>query len=604
MTAWFQKTNRSISLFITVLFICTGLIISFLHQYFKAYEEPYAQKSMHTLSSGWQYHMTNGRIIALKDLETGAHINVGEPFIISKELDLNIAQAAILLRANHQTANVYLDDAPLYRDKDYDPKQNPGMALHLILLPQDYRNKTLKIELTSPYKLYSGRTGPVLMGDMQSLQAYMLSKSMRSVVLMAMCLLIGFSTVALAFVQAIHGVRQPQNLALGVFAVVWALYYVCTEYVAFVFFSPIQMSVLSLSFYYAFQVPLTLFFYFSFERYRKQMLPAVILHTAFVVTAFALQLFQIANLPECININNVFLAGFLYTLVLAILEARNGNRMMLLSAPFMLLSYISMLYNFAVFYEIHSVVPYSYKDTYFLFILSVLIYNVKHFFQDYYRQRKDSEVLILQNRLAKESYERIRTHLDQVGSLKHEINKHFAAMQLYLRDNRYAEAKDYLAKYAAKTQVITETVYHEHFLVNAIVGNLLQAADKERIKVELSLNADFAHISDPDMYSLLNNILDNALEACIALPQESGRFIRLTMGKREPYFHITCVNSKSGNIVYEHGMIKTTKSIGEGHGYGLRTISGIVNLYDGILDIAHDETTFTITAALKDEPLT
>ncbi|MCL2081502.1 MAG: GHKL domain-containing protein [Oscillospiraceae bacterium] len=600
MKKWIKKlkiAERETVLFAALLLLCAACIFGFLRFYFGSYARPYRAEGVIDLSEGWSYVTGGTEPSALQTLRTGPRLAAGETMTLSRVLEEEMENAVILIRANHQTAVVYLDGGLLYADAPISPTQNPGMALHFIPLPEDYLNKTLSIELTSPYALYSGRTGPVLMGTVQSLEAFMLSGSMRSVILMAMCLLMGLLTIALTFMQALFGSRRPQNLAIGVFAVIWALYYVCTEYIVFLFFSPFWMSALSLGLYFSFQAPLTLYFYLSFRRYKKWMLPAVILHTGFPAAAILLQVFGIADLPRLLNINNILLTGLVYTVALVALEALSKNRTMLFALPFLTVAYISMLVNFSIFYRRHGVPPYSYRDTYFLLIMCVLGYSAQQFFSLYYRGRQENEKLTLQRRLAEDSHERLKTHLQEVGGLKHEMKNHLAALQTYLRDGRCDDAAGYLEKYMGRAAAVTETVHHEHYIINALAGDLLRRAGG--IQTELHLNASPVNIAEPDLYSLLSNIIDNALEACAKLPENRERFIRLNISRREPYLIITCANSWDGVLQTEEGVIKTTKR-GQGHGYGLWTIRRIAESYNGLADTEYDSQFFTLTAALRD----
>lgn len=273
---------------------------------------------------------------------------------------------------------------------------------------------------------------------------------------------------------------------------------------------------------------------------------------------------------------------------------------MIIAAPFMALMYGSILYNFWTFYGRSGTVPYSYRDTYFLLILSVLIYSIQQFFSQYYLRQREADLLQLQNRLAKESWEQVKAHLLQVGSLKHELVKHYSAVQAFLQDGRNEQAERYLAECIGEAVMVTEVVHHENFLINAVVGKLAQKAAMLHVKLELNLKPCRIGIADPDLYSLLNNILENALEACEAVPEEAGRFIRLTITRQEPYLTINCVNSKEGAVIHIDDDLKTTKPNANEHGYGLWTVNRIVGRYDGIMDVDYDETTFTITLALKD----
>ncbi|MCL2030155.1 MAG: GHKL domain-containing protein [Oscillospiraceae bacterium] len=594
-----KNAERETLLLAALILVCGVCITVFLRFYFDFYDRPYTARDVIDLSEGWRYSAGGSDPVPLETLRTGPGLAAGEVMTLYRTLEEETANAVVLIRANHQTAAVFLDGEPLYADAPLPPGQNPGMALHFIPLPADYRGKTLSVELISPYALYSGRTGPILLGTAQSLEAFTLSQSMRSVILMAMCLLVGLLTIALTLVQALFGSRRPENLAIGAFAVVWALYYVCTEYIVFLFFPPFWMSALSLGLYFLFQGPLTLYFYLSFRHYKKWMLPAVILHNGFPAAAILLQIAGVTDLPRLLNLNNLLLTGLAYTVVLAALEAVKRNRVMLFALPLLSVAYISMLMNFSIFYARHGVPPYSYRDSYFLLILCVLGYNIQQFFRLYYRGQQENETLALQHRLAADSNERLKLHLQEVGGLKHEMRNHLAALQTYLRDGRYGEAEGYLEKYAGQAAAVTEGVHHEHYIINALAGELLHRAEEAGIRTELHLKASPVRVTGPDLYSLLSNILNNALEACARLPEGEERFIRLSVIRREPYFTVICTNSWNGRLRSENGVIRSAKEE-QGHGYGLWTIKRIAEAYNGLTGTEYNRHTFTLTAALRD----
>jgi len=281
------------------------------------------------------------------------------------------------------------------------------------------------------------------------------------------------------------------------------------------------------------------------------------------------------------------------------MEAVRKNRLMILATPFLVIAYGSMLYNFFVFYGRFGVVPYSYKDTYFLLVLCVLLFSIWQFSNAYYRNLREGEVLAVQNKQAQESHERIMENFRQMRELKHEIKNHLTALEYYLKDGRHDEAKAYLARYISQVAPVTEMVYHSNFLINSVVGKYIHEAKELGIRVEMNLAAEPVRIIEPDLYSLFSNILSNAVEACALVPERGERFMKLTIMRREPYLNIICKNSKSAEISYVDDKVQSIKQ-GSGHGYGLRTIERIVKTYDGLMDINYDKETFTITIALKD----
>lgn len=476
------------------------------------------------------------------------------------------------------------------------------MALFFVPLPDNYAGKILRMEVASPYSHYSGRTSPVLLGDIPSLEAYTISASMRSVIFMAICLFMGFCTIALTIAQAALNQVSWENFSIGVFSIVWGLYYLCTDYIAYQFFSPMWMSLLSIGFYFAMQAPLSLFFLFSSRHYRKQFLGAAVVHCGFVAAAYLLQGLGIKQFTELLNINNtIYIAGFLAMIILSILEIQKGNRLLLLVTPFMAVAYLSLLKAFTVFYGTRGPVNYNiYKDTFFLLILAVLLYNIVLFFRQHYTRQRDIDLLTLQNRLASESIAQVKTHLRQVAGLKHEMKNHLAAIQIFIDNRQYEKCRNYLADITRQTEQLSAVSYCDNLLINAVAGNLLNAAKAKGIAVELKLQAPRQMpIADTDLYSLLTNLLENALEASEQVPEQEQPVITLAIHMKEPYLYISCQNTKVHKIIEQDGKIITTKKDAQSHGYGLWTIKQIAEQYDGLVDIDYHETNFKIMVALK-----
>jgi len=144
--------------FMFVLLTCIVCIVIFIYLYFAAYGRSYMTGEIITLSEeGWTHRIvqsdTSRQLTGLR----GFQLSDGATLMTYRQLDIDMPEAAILIRANHQAVNVFLDDTPLLIS-DIPIGQNPGMAMHFITLPYDYYGRTLKIEWFSPYYVYSGST--------------------------------------------------------------------------------------------------------------------------------------------------------------------------------------------------------------------------------------------------------------------------------------------------------------------------------------------------------------------------------------------------------------------------------------------------------------
>lgn len=98
-----------------------------------------------------------------------------------------------------------------------------------------------------------------------------------------------------------------------------------------------------------------------------------------------------------------------------------------------------------------------------------------------------------------------------------------------------------------------------------------------------------------DLYSLFGNALDNAIEAVLKISDKSNRVITLKLYSVGDLISINIKNFFYGQIEYdEDGFPITTKGDFAYHGYGLKSISYIVDKYDGNLSFVIKDNIFNL----------
>ncbi|MCM1222348.1 MAG: ATP-binding protein, partial [Lachnospiraceae bacterium] len=135
-------------------------------------------------------------------------------------------------------------------------------------------------------------------------------------------------------------------------------------------------------------------------------------------------------------------------------------------------------------------------------------------------------------------------------------------------------------------------------MVDAILNSKLSVA--ERLHVRLNVKAVIPEglpMSDVELCAVLGNLLDNAVEACAALP-EGERFIRVYIGKFKGQFYLSVQNS-AGSVRKSGGIYLSTKGNGENHGYGIFRIDRLVKKYGGYVNRQNEQGVFATEIMLR-----
>lgn len=88
-----------------------------------------------------------------------------------------------------------------------------------------------------------------------------------------------------------------------------------------------------------------------------------------------------------------------------------------------------------------------------------------------------------------------------------------------------------------------------------------------------------------DLYTLLGNALDNAIEANEKILDRAKRWISVQIQNKKGIVLVEIINPYTGTIKMQHGLPITSKSDKLSHGYGTQSIKAIVEKYDGNLTI-------------------
>lgn len=101
-------------------------------------------------------------------------------------------------------------------------------------------------------------------------------------------------------------------------------------------------------------------------------------------------------------------------------------------------------------------------------------------------------------------------------------------------------------------------------------------------------------INTIDLYAILGNALDNAMEAVEKFKHQEKRQIDVMIYRQQNFLVMNIINPIKGNLVYEEELPVSTKGDNRFHGFGLKSMRYIVKKYDGFLNVSEEDGCFSL----------
>lgn len=195
-----------------------------------------------------------------------------------------------------------------------------------------------------------------------------------------------------------------------------------------------------------------------------------------------------------------------------------------------------------------------------------------------------------------EYYQLLKEQNDNSRVLIHDITKHLNTIK-QLSEDRNSNIARYISNIVDDFSVMNPVDYCSNSVVNLITHRYYEICKKHGIKFTININnAKVDFIKDHDITALLDNLLENAVEATM---QTEEKFIDFSIVTRNSNFVIIKIsNSCAKKPNYTNGIMITSKGSTEIHGIGTRSIKRIVSKYNGNLEMNYDSHTKTFTSII------
>ena len=253
-------------------------------------------------------------------------------------------------------------------------------------------------------------------------------------------------------------------------------------------------------------------------------------------------------------------------------------------------SHLMLDYDLSYFWKIFSII-----SLVLLIISNIMIFYIvdrEYELISTKEQLKASKAL-LENQ--KQYYEDIFQSQKEIRKTRHDLKNIFIAMLGELNAGRINETKQLVQNKLAEMEQYIDVSNSTNNMIDSVVYSKFVYAKQNQIKLEIHKNTDRPiKIDHLDLAVLIANILDNAIEATMQVP--NNKHISFSLITDNDNIVILTQNPTVNDIDTTHLM--TTKKDKKHHGFGLMSVKSIAQKYNGNYVFECADGIFTSTIVL------
>lgn len=225
------------------------------------------------------------------------------------------------------------------------------------------------------------------------------------------------------------------------------------------------------------------------------------------------------------------------------------------------------------------------------------------FMQRWYQSEVAQEVVYTEDTYQTE----IKTLITSVSSLRHDFSNHILVLHGLLKIGESDKALQYASTLFKEVKTIESFKLNiDHPGLSILLQTKKLAAENHRIDMEIAIShVSFERIKTIDLIIIFSNLIDNAMDAAIALTEGERKITIECTGNDTHYlFKITNTGPKIREKaqIFKQGYSTKNEETGKIRGQGLFIVKEVVNKYNGkilIESTAESETTAIVEIPIK-----
>ena len=234
------------------------------------------------------------------------------------------------------------------------------------------------------------------------------------------------------------------------------------------------------------------------------------------------------------------------------------------------------------------------EDWKFLYLSQMMCIVILYLQNELFKKSEIKQELQLMNLLWKkeqDQYQLTKENIALINQKSHDLKHHIRA----LRKASKEEFEKYLDEMEDTVQIYDAIVKTGNEVFDTILTEKSLYCKDRGIQVScVADGSQMDFINTIDLYALLGNALDNAMEAVEKFCEIEKRQIDVLIYRQQNFLVMNIINPIPERLVYEEELPVTTKGDKKIHGFGLRSMQYIVRKYDGFLNISEEDGCFSL----------
>ena len=205
--------------------------------------------------------------------------------------------------------------------------------------------------------------------------------------------------------------------------------------------------------------------------------------------------------------------------------------------------------------------------------------------------QQEKELLDFLYKTQQEQYKISKENIAVINQKCHDLKHQIHA----LRSADKAELDRYLGEIEESVEIYEAIVKTGNDVFDTILTEKSLYCKKHGIQVTcVADGSQLGFIDKIDLYAILGNAMDNAIEAVGKFKEKEKRQIDVMIYRQHNFLVMNIINPIPEQLMYEDGMPVTSKKDKFSHGFGLRSIKQILRKYDGFLNISEEDGCFSL----------